>query len=91
MISYTITVSTEDAELNVLLHYLIGKISETDEIVLQMDSTTVTEAVKDVIEKHKEKIKNLTVIDFPLNKDFASFKNNLKQYCTKEWIFIFQY
>ena len=73
MISYTITVSTEDAELNVLLHYLIGKISETDEIVLQMDSTTVTDAVKDVIEKHKDKIKNLTVIDFPLNKDFASF------------------
>ena len=76
MISYTITVSTEDAELNVLLHYLIGKISETDEIVLQMDSTTVTEAVKDVIEKHKEKIKNLTVIDFPLNKDFASLHVN---------------
>ena len=87
MISYTITVSTEDAELNVLLHYLISKISETDEIVLQMDSTTVTDAVKDVIEKHKDKIKNLTVIDFPLNKDFASFKNNLKKYCTKEWIF----
>jgi hypothetical protein len=87
MISYTITVSTEDTELNVLLHYLISKISKTDEIVLQMDSTTVTDAVKDVIEKHKDKIKNLTVIDFPLNKDFASFKNNLKKYCTKEWIF----
>lgn len=87
MISYTITVSTEDKELNVLLQYLSSKISKTDEIILQMDITTVTDEVKDVIEKHRDKIKNLTVIDFPLNKDFASFKNNLKKYCTQEWIF----
>jgi len=87
MISYTITVSTEDNELNMLLHYLSSRIQESDEIVLQLDTNTVTDLVRNVVEKYKDKIKNLTVIEFPLNNDFASFKNNLKIHCTKKWIF----
>jgi glycosyltransferase involved in cell wall biosynthesis len=27
------------------------------------------------------------VVSFPLNKDFASFKNNLKEHCSKDYIF----
>jgi hypothetical protein len=30
---------------------------------------------------------NWHAIEFPLNKDFASFKNNLSKYCTKDYIF----
>ena len=30
---------------------------------------------------------NHKVIGFPLNKDFASFKNNLKTHCSKDYIF----
>ena len=30
---------------------------------------------------------NHIVVGFPLNKDFASFKNNLKSHCTKDFIF----
>ena len=31
--------------------------------------------------------KNHKVVSFPLNKDFATFKNNLKENCTKDYIF----
>ena len=30
---------------------------------------------------------NHKVIGFPLNKDFKSFKNNLKSHCSKDYIF----
>ena len=31
--------------------------------------------------------KQLKVVEFPLNKDFASFKNNLKDACSGDYIF----
>ena len=34
--------------------------------------------------EYKDKIQ---VIEFPLNKDFASFKNNLKDHCSGDYIF----
>ena len=30
---------------------------------------------------------NVKIIGFPLNKDFSTFKNNLKKHCTKDYIF----
>ena len=87
MISYTITVCNEHNQLNTLLNFLDSKISDQDEIVLQMDSLSVTSEVTEVVNRYNERLKNLTVIEFPLNNDFASFKNNLKKHCTKEWIF----
>lgn len=87
MISYTITVCNEDMELKNLLTFLENKIKLSDEIVIQMDSTAVTSAVKKVINSFRKKIKNMKVIEFPLNKDFATFKNNLKVHCSKKWIF----
>jgi hypothetical protein len=87
MISYTITVCNEHNQLNTLLNYLSSKISKHDEIVLQMDSLSVTNEVREVVEEYKGKIQNLIVIEFPLNNDFSSFKNNLKKHCTKKWIF----
>lgn len=87
MISYTITVCNEEKEINSLLHFISNRMRDTDEIVVQMDSESVTDAVRGVIEQYKQKIKSLVVIEYPLNNNFADFKNNLKKHCSKDWIF----
>ena len=81
-ISYAITAHNEYEELDRLLSQLDQGIRDVDEVVIQVDST-VTEKVLDVISKYPA----FTLIQFPLNGDFASFKNNLKSKCTGEWIF----
>ena len=80
-ISYAITACNEHVELDRLLTQLSSSIRDEDEIVVQVD-ITATEEVKNVIWK-----KGLTVYSYPLNKDFATFKNNLKNLCTKDYIF----
>jgi hypothetical protein len=87
MISYTITTCNEDMDLNVLLRFLKDKLKDDDEIVVQMDTMAVTSAVRSVIDSYRDTIKNFKVIEFPLDKDFAQFKNNLKSHCTQKWIF----
>jgi hypothetical protein len=87
MISYTITVCNEDKELDNLLNFLEKKIKLEDEIVIQMDTIATTSDVRNVIENYRDKISNLNVIEFPLDRDFAKFKNNLKKHCNREWIF----
>lgn len=80
-ISYAITACNEHVELERLLNQLSSSIRDEDEIVVQMD-ITATEEVKAVINKYK-----LMNYFHPLNKDFATFKNNLKSLCTKDYIF----
>jgi len=80
-ISFAITAHNEHVELDRLLKQLTNNINSKDEIVVQLD-TTATDEVVSVIEKY-----NLIKYYFPLNNDFATFKNNLKSHCTKEWIF----
>lgn len=87
MISYTITVCNEDKELDHLLGFLKDRMTKHDEIVVQMDSMSVTSSVRNVIDNYKNEIHNFVVIEFPLDNDFAQFKNNLKSHCSKEWIF----
>jgi len=87
MISYTITVCNEDKDLNALLRFLGNRLIDNDEIVVQMDTMTTTSAVRNVIDSYRESIPNLKVIEYPLDKDFAQFKNNLKSHCTQKWIF----
>lgn len=86
MISYTVTVYNEAHELQLLLTYLLKYITENDEVVVQSDSDKVTEEVENVIEDFIDKFKKFTYIKFPLNNDFSSFKNNIRDYCTKKWI-----
>ena len=74
-------------ELTKLLNFLQLHIRKEDEIVIQYDTDTVTNEVKDYLKIIEKLHTNHKVIDFPLNKDFASFKNNLKSHCTKDWIF----
>jgi len=80
-VSYAITACNEHEELERLLFLLDLHIQEEDEIVVQLD-TSATDEVKKVLENFAIK-----VIEFPLNNDFASFKNNLSQHCDRDYIF----
>lgn len=81
-ISYAITACNEHEELNRLLQQLSKGIREIDEVVIQID-VTATEEVIETINQYP----TFTSIQFPLNGDFASFKNNLVEHCTKDYIF----
>lgn len=81
-ISYAITAHNEHEELDRLLQQLDRNIRDVDEVVIQVDSN-VTEEVLDVISKYLA----FTLIQFPLNNDFASFKNNLIKHCSRDYIF----
>ena len=85
-ISYAITVHNELEELTKLLDFLNNKIREEDEIVIQYDEGSVTDEVLEFL-KIKKEIHGYTVVGFPLNKDFASYKNNLKANCKGDYIF----
>jgi glycosyltransferase involved in cell wall biosynthesis len=82
-ISYAITACNEAKELIRLLNQLNGAIRKgEDEIVVQLD-TAATMEVEYIIDEYPS-VKKIT---FELNNDFASFKNNLKNHCTKDYIF----
>ena len=85
-ISYAITVHNELEELMKLLDFLNNNIREEDEIVIQYDEGGVTQEVLEFLNIKKE-LHGYTVVGFPLNKDFASYKNNLKSNCTGDYIF----
>lgn len=87
MISYTITACDESMELEKLLNYLRTSLKDGDEIVLQLDSEKATDAVRGIALLYKDRIPPMKVVEFPLNNDFASFKNNLKSHCNNDWIF----
>jgi hypothetical protein len=88
-ITYAITVCNEHLEIIKLVNALKDKIGKDDEILIQYDTDSVTKEVMDYLNVlsnlHTNTIK---VISFPLNNDFASFKNNLKN--NAKGIFIFQ-
>ena len=89
-ISYAIPVCNEHIELEKLLSFLIKHIDENDEIVVQCDQGNTTHEVHKVLGTFKapKGFKDpLKIITFPLNRDFASFKNNLKEHCIGDWIF----
>jgi glycosyltransferase involved in cell wall biosynthesis len=77
-ISYAITACNEHVELARLLELLENNIRDEDEIVIQLDMDNATKEVRTVANKYTM---------YPLNGDFASFKNHLKKFCTKDYIF----
>ena len=81
-ISYAITACDEHIELERLLNILNINIRGIDEVVIQLD-ITATKEVEEVCYKYPF----FTLIQFPLNNDFASFKNNLKSKCNRDYIF----
>lgn len=86
-ISYAITVCNELKELTSLINFLLVRIDSEDEVVIQYDSESVTKEVVDYLNIISDIQKQIKVTSFPLNKDFASFKNNLKEHCKGEYIF----
>jgi hypothetical protein len=88
-ITYAITVCNELEEITKLIDFLNPRIDSNDEILIQYDEDSATDAVKNYLkiisQLHNTNIK---VIGFPLNNDFASYKNNLKNHANG--IFIFQ-
>ena len=83
-ISYAIPVCIEHLEIDRLLNQLITYKRSEDEIVVQCDQGNTTQEVYSVLRKYEGKIK---VIEYPLNANFATFKNNLKQNCSGDWIY----
>ena len=87
-ISYAIPVCNEWMELENLLNYLFKHKREQDEIVVQCDKGNTTPSVYQVLQEYSTYHSvGLKIIEFPLNKDFASFKNNLKEHCSGDYIF----
>ena len=83
MISIAITVCNEVKELKTLLEYLKDKALTPDyEIVIQIDQDNYTEDILGVIID-----KGIKHWFYPLNKDFASYKNELRKYCLGKFIF----
>ena len=86
-ISYAITACNEHVELERLLNQLNESIRLEDEIVVQLDKTA-TDEVKAVAEKYNVgALYEYHRIQATLNNDFASFKNNLSEHCTRDYIF----
>ena len=83
-ISYAIPVCNEYKEIEYLLQYLIKNVREGDEIIVQCDEGNTTLEVYKVLNKCADRVK---VIEYPLNNDFAAFKNNLKDNCEGDYIF----
>ena len=83
-ISYGITVSIEAVELSKLLQCLLPYICQEDEVIVLADKDKVTPAVLQVLEQYKSNIK---AIFFPLNHNFANFKNHLIETATKDYLF----
>ena len=87
-VTYAITVCNEIEEITRLVNFLHPRIQSDDEILIQYDEDGVTDAVKDYLSIVNTLHQNIKVIGFPLNNDFATFKNNLKNHA--KGIFIFQ-
>lgn len=87
-VTYAITVVNELEEITRLVDFLLPRIGAEDDILIQYDETNVTKEVKSYLDIVSNLNKKLKVIGFPLNDDFATFKNNLKNHA--QGIFIFQ-
>ena len=83
MISIAITVCNEHQELETLLDYLQERaLSPEYEVVIQIDQDNHTKEVVSVILD-----RGIKHWFYPLNKDFASYKNELANHCEGEYIF----
>jgi hypothetical protein len=87
-ITYAITVCNELEEITKLIDFLNNRIDKDDEILIQYDEDSATDAIKNYLkiisQLHNTNVK---VIGFPLNKDFASYKNNIKNHANGMFIF----
>ncbi len=85
-LSFAVTVSTELKEVTKLLELLSKKPNDT-EIVVQFDSSNTTTEVIEFLNTSLIDGKIDKLVSFPLNGDFANFKNHLNQNCVGEFIY----
>lgn len=89
-VSYAITAYNEVDELKRLLDILVPISSVNyDEIIVQLDNRAESKirALLFNYSLSSDFSKNIKIIEYPLNNDFAKFKNNLKNNCKNEYIF----
>jgi hypothetical protein len=86
-VTYAITVCSELTEITQLINFLHPRLKSEDEILIQYDTDSATNQVKDYLTILTQMHENIRVIAFPLNKDFASYKNNLKNHANGMFIF----
>jgi predicted glycosyltransferase involved in capsule biosynthesis len=86
-ISFAITACNEHEELKRLLNQITSFIRPEDEIIIQLDKN-YTFDVETVAMSYGVGTKyDYHRVFHSLNGDFASFKNNLKNHCTRDWVF----
>ena len=85
-ISYAITANDEAVELERLLDQINEHIRPEDEVIVQMDSTATPEVRKVASKYNVGSSYEYHRIYASLNNDFAAFKNNLKEHCTRDYI-----
>jgi glycosyltransferase involved in cell wall biosynthesis len=85
-ISFAITVCNEHVELKRLITQLRSFIRPEDEIVVLVDTKNSTPEVEQYVESLVN-IPNFKWVGVLFNNDFASFKNKLKDLCSKDWVF----
>jgi len=87
-ISYGITVCDEAEELDALLNFLLLNIDENDEVIVLRDKSKTTIEVTNLIVKYHGVFKHRMIsLDFELNGDFATFKNNLIEHASGDYLF----
>jgi hypothetical protein len=86
-ITYAITVCNELNEITQLIDFLKNRIDTDDEILIQYDEDSATEAVRNYLKIITQLHTSVKVIGFPLGGDFASYKNNLKNHANGMFIF----
>jgi hypothetical protein len=85
-ISYAITVCNELNEIKTLLDFLLSNKREEDEIVVLFDGTGGTPQVLEYLDPMEEKQQISLYADY-FDKDFANWKNKLRDFCTGDYIF----
>ena len=88
-ITYAVTACDEHKELERLLSFLQDNVDEQDEIIVQLDAEKATPAVINVCQNAFNRVSEVyfNYTYFALDKDFASFKNNLFNFCKGDFIF----
>ena len=87
-ISYAITVCNEHKEIEKLLTFLFEHKRPEDQVVVQMDFDNSTKEVVRACERWESKsFEEYKLIQHKLDKNFASYKNNLNTNCDGDWIF----
>jgi len=88
-ISYAIPVCNEIDEIKRLTGFLLEHKNEQDEIVILVDQHNFTPEVRDYVETFVSECADQGVSRayYPLNKDFASFKNYLTTLCSGDYIY----